>query len=362
MGEQDRVFEFDVALSFAGEDRAYVFRVAQLLRERGVEVFFADFMSTELWGTNLYTFFDNVFRKRARFALLFVSRYYVASPWTKLERESAQARALNESDPYILPVRLDDTELPGLQPTVHYLDARKTSAEQLVDLVVQKLGQQPKSLANPPISMGVPRTAAQSQEILGRRPPHWEYLLFAGVLAQGQADLEPRWLDHQIGYVRPSGPILSEADTIPYLLSAMSDLETYVTNAMQVLNPVAQEGAFGPSGVPGDAARIDHLGRRLVSVYEDLLEWGARVRGARVFSRYAQLGQLTAALVNTPVLEFRQFFEDVVAQCDRIPSLIAQRHAGDIGPIVIRLQLTVTIDGKAVSALNQELRRFKVRR
>jgi len=358
VNDQERTFEFDVALSFAGEDRTYVFKVAELLRERGVQVFFADFMTSELWGTDLYSFFDDVFRRKARFAILFVSRYYNSSPWTKHERTSAQARALVESDPYILPVRLDDTELPGLRPTVHYVDGRKIGAEQLVDLILKKLGQQPTSPVSSPRPVVVPRTAAQIQELLGRRPPFWEYSLFAAVLAQGKADLEPRWLDHQIGYVRPSGPILSDAETISYLRSAMSDIQAYVTNAMQVLNPVAQEAAFGPRGFPGDPARIKHIGGRLVSVYEDLLGWGERVRGTRTHRNYARLCQRTAALVNTPLLEFRQFFDEVVGQVDRIPVLIAQRPAGQAEPIVIKLTLNVTVDPKEQSALQEEIRRF----
>lgn len=38
-------FEFDVALSFAGEDRGYVHPIAERLRERGIRVFYDDFCS-----------------------------------------------------------------------------------------------------------------------------------------------------------------------------------------------------------------------------------------------------------------------------------------------------------------------------
>lgn len=40
-------FDFDVALSFAGEDRAYVHAVAERLRENRVRVFYDEFMPVD---------------------------------------------------------------------------------------------------------------------------------------------------------------------------------------------------------------------------------------------------------------------------------------------------------------------------
>jgi hypothetical protein len=39
---------YDVALSFAGEDRPYVHNVAQVLRSNGASVFYDDFEKVEL--------------------------------------------------------------------------------------------------------------------------------------------------------------------------------------------------------------------------------------------------------------------------------------------------------------------------
>ncbi len=48
---------------------------------------------------------------------------------------------------YILPVRLDDADVPGLNPTVGYIDLRQLDIAQLVDLTLEKLGKQ-----NPPVA------------------------------------------------------------------------------------------------------------------------------------------------------------------------------------------------------------------
>ena len=44
---------YDVALSFAGEDRKYVHRVAEALAEKGVKVFYDNFEEADLWGKYL---------------------------------------------------------------------------------------------------------------------------------------------------------------------------------------------------------------------------------------------------------------------------------------------------------------------
>jgi hypothetical protein len=108
----DSTFDYDVALSFAGEDRTYVQQVAALLHGHGIRIFYDEYMTAELWGNDLYVLLDEVYRERARFAVAFVSRHYISKPWTRHERQSAQARAFLDVGPYLLPVRLDDSELP----------------------------------------------------------------------------------------------------------------------------------------------------------------------------------------------------------------------------------------------------------
>jgi len=59
------------------------------------------------------------------------------------EGRSALARALVEHGTYFLPVRLDDSELPGLRSTIGYVDARSTNPEELADMILEKLGDVP---------------------------------------------------------------------------------------------------------------------------------------------------------------------------------------------------------------------------
>ena len=87
-------------LSFAGEDRSYVARVADALNRSGVRVFYDRYERAELWGKELYSHLDYVYRHAARYCVVFVSTRYSSKLWTNHERKSAQARAFGEITRY----------------------------------------------------------------------------------------------------------------------------------------------------------------------------------------------------------------------------------------------------------------------
>ena len=118
------MFNYDIALSFAGEDRTYVDEVANILHQLGVKVFYDKYEEAELWGKDLYVHLDNVYQRESKFCVMFISKHYKEKLWTNHERESAQAKAFNQNKEYILPVRFDDTEIPeirGQTATLNFL-------------------------------------------------------------------------------------------------------------------------------------------------------------------------------------------------------------------------------------------------
>ncbi len=134
-------YEYDVALSFAGEQREYVREVAKALRDYyNLEVFFDEFEESKLWGKNLYDYLYDIYSKKAKYVIIFVSKAYAKKAWTNHEREAAQERALKEKREYILPVKFDDTDIPGLPQTVAYLDARKLSPLDIARRFAEKYG------------------------------------------------------------------------------------------------------------------------------------------------------------------------------------------------------------------------------
>lgn len=131
---------YDVVLSFAGEDRKYVEDVAEYLAAHEVDVFYDRYEESTLWGKDLAIHFDGIYRKFGRFCVMFISKHYAEKVWTRHESRSAFSRALEEKSEYILPARFDDTEIPGLRPSIAHLDLRSRSPDQLGRCILEKLG------------------------------------------------------------------------------------------------------------------------------------------------------------------------------------------------------------------------------
>jgi hypothetical protein len=132
-------FEYDVTVSFAGEDRSTAQRFAELLKAQGFKVFFDNWNTAELWGTDLFQHLDDIYSKKSHFCVVFISAAYLAKAWTNHELKSAQARAFQQNSAYILPVRMDDTVIPGIRPTLGYVDLRRHSIEEVAQLAAEKI-------------------------------------------------------------------------------------------------------------------------------------------------------------------------------------------------------------------------------
>ncbi len=131
---------FDVALSFAGSNRADAERLATLVQDAGFSVFYDGFFGPDLWGKNLAEFFDEIYRKRSRYCVMFISEDYRDRAWTIHERRSAQARALEEKgSEYILPIRVDEVELPGMVPTLGYVSLQEHGVDEIAKMLIRKL-------------------------------------------------------------------------------------------------------------------------------------------------------------------------------------------------------------------------------
>lgn len=132
--------QFHVALSFAGEDREYVERVADTLTEMGIKVFYDKYERISLWGKNLLDHLIDVYKNKAKYTIIFISKHYAEKIWTNAERKAAQAKAFQESSDCILPARFDDTEIPGILLTIGYINLNEYSPEEFAEIVKKKVG------------------------------------------------------------------------------------------------------------------------------------------------------------------------------------------------------------------------------
>nr|QNO42093.1 hypothetical protein CDLGKOMF_00004 [Methanosarcinales archaeon ANME-2c ERB4] len=140
--QEQSEYKYQVALSYAGEDRKYAEGLAGLLKNKKISFFYDKYEQADLWGKNLYQHLQSVYRDKAQYCVVFLSHAYAQKLWTRHELESAQARAFKEHKEYILPVKIDDTEIPGINETIGYIDLKSTSLEEIADMLVKKLSSQ----------------------------------------------------------------------------------------------------------------------------------------------------------------------------------------------------------------------------
>ena len=162
-------YRYDIALSFAAEQRDYVQQVAARCEERDIRVFYDEFEQASLWGKNLYEHLSSVYSTAARYCLVFVSADYARRAWTTLERRSAQERAFEQDSDYLLPVIFDETRVPGIWRTLGYIDARTTHPARLVEIIQEKLSKT-TDLDSSPAGAHQPGTAPHDVPADRKRP------------------------------------------------------------------------------------------------------------------------------------------------------------------------------------------------
>lgn len=145
MGTRERAATseaFDLAFSFAGEQRSYVEQVARACQARGIKVFFDRDANNEWWGHNFIREQRKIYSSQTRYFVPFISAEYINKPVPMDEFSAAMMTAVKQGDGYILPVLMDDVHVPAdlLHPHVHYLHASDYSPDELAAEFARKVG------------------------------------------------------------------------------------------------------------------------------------------------------------------------------------------------------------------------------
>lgn len=136
-------YKYEIALSFASEQREYVKKVSECLKTLGIKHFY-DYDNQEyLWGKDLPQALDKIYFEESEYFVPFLSKEYLKKSWTKLELRSALERNMVETEPdfqqYVLPVKYDDVRVPGLPNSIAFINAKDTSPEQLANKIYKKI-------------------------------------------------------------------------------------------------------------------------------------------------------------------------------------------------------------------------------
>lgn len=222
-----REAQYDVCLSFAGEDRDYVEQVAAHLASLGVTVFYDRYEQTNLWGKDLYTHLDDIYRKKARYCVMFISKHYRRKLWTNHERRSAQAHAFESNSEYILPARFDNTDIAGILPTVGYISLKGLTPEAFASVIKSKLEGKAKTKSTV------------------KRPSEFRRIYFEGFDYLQLRQKDAKQLLGHLWLIGKKGPWLGTVTAGEYHLSNLQKPDASLNNKIRYFEPADHQIDLG---------------------------------------------------------------------------------------------------------------------
>jgi hypothetical protein len=131
--------QYDVALSFADEDRAFVEIVSMHLKRKRVRIYYDKDEKIFNWGADLNGHLDDVYRKNSEYCVMFISKFYKLKRWTNVERIFAQAKTFEDNRAYILPFRFDETKIEGVKESIIYLSRDEYDEKSLAKAIYDNI-------------------------------------------------------------------------------------------------------------------------------------------------------------------------------------------------------------------------------
>ena len=132
---------FEVALSFPGEQRTYVDRVAKELDDvLGPGACFYDrFYEAQLARPNLDVLLHAIYGERSDLVVVFACAEYDQKLWCGIEWRKIRERGAASADRETMYVRLGDGDVPGMTRLDGYLDASTRSPEEVARMIVERV-------------------------------------------------------------------------------------------------------------------------------------------------------------------------------------------------------------------------------
>lgn len=132
-------FDWDFAISFAGECRELAKTVADLLEILDCTVFYDQYFEANYLGTAWSHQFRDIFGTRARYIVCLLDSHHADKIWPTFERECFTPRV---EDAAVIPVYLDNTPFVGIPRDIVGIDFQGCdwdNAELVTDKIVYKL-------------------------------------------------------------------------------------------------------------------------------------------------------------------------------------------------------------------------------
>ena len=156
---------FKVALSFAGEQRGFVERVAERLGSRlgQSHVFYDHYYQAELARFNFDTYLTNIYLHESDLIVVFLSADYERKDWCGLEWRVVRDLIKRRHDADIMPFTFDGAIPEGMLSIDSYIEIGAMTPEETAGFILQRLDRQSASFRHrPPVrgAQNIPRSGA----------------------------------------------------------------------------------------------------------------------------------------------------------------------------------------------------------
>ena len=143
MQNQQNTKRFRVALSFPGEHRDYVSKVAEALSQsqqlQKSQIFYDEWYKAELARLSLDNYLQEIYHDGSELIVVFLCKEYEAKKWCRLEWRAIRNLISNRQDEDIMPMRFDDADVGGILGIDGYIDLRQYTPEQAAEFILQRL-------------------------------------------------------------------------------------------------------------------------------------------------------------------------------------------------------------------------------
>src|ERR1700722_19683322 len=140
-------FEYDIAISFAEEDRNAALALSLALGAAGIKkVYYYPDLPGTMVGKRLKEELTAIYRERAEYAVALLSEDYLKKEYSMIEMEAIKERMTRETEKvYLIPVVMEDT-FPDLMPEIKDIGYLKWEAnpKRIAALIAEKLKKSPE--------------------------------------------------------------------------------------------------------------------------------------------------------------------------------------------------------------------------
>jgi len=132
---------FKIALSFPGEKREFISKIAEDLSDRlGQDsIFYDKYYEAELARPDLDDILQKVYHDNSELVVVFLCEEYTKKEWCGLEWRAVKDLIKKRRDADIMIMRFDDCEISGLYSIDGYADLRDRSPKDAADLIYRRL-------------------------------------------------------------------------------------------------------------------------------------------------------------------------------------------------------------------------------